>query len=45
MADAERLTASYDNAMPVLVDMGNAEAVEKLVADADVVIRYVRPFN
>lgn len=41
MTDAERLTAPYDNAMPVLVDMGNPEAVEKLVADADVVIRYV----
>ncbi|KAI1789307.1 Saccharopine dehydrogenase-domain-containing protein [Ganoderma leucocontextum] len=38
LADAERLTAPYDNAVPVLVDMGNAEAVEKLVVEADVII-------
>ncbi|PIL32665.1 hypothetical protein GSI_05369 [Ganoderma sinense ZZ0214-1] len=38
LADAERLTAPYDNAMPVLVDMGHIEAVESLVADSDVVI-------
>ena len=41
MADAERLTAPYDNATPALVDMGNPEAVEKLVEEADVVIRYL----
>ena len=41
LADAERLTAPYDNASPVLVDMGDPEAVEKLVEAADVVIRYL----
>ncbi|TBU54781.1 Saccharopine dehydrogenase-domain-containing protein [Dichomitus squalens] len=38
LADAERLTLPYANATPVLVDMANPEAVERLVAAADVVI-------
>ncbi len=40
LPDAERLTAPYPNATPVLVDMGDLAAVERLVAEADVVIRY-----
>ena len=44
LADAERLTAPYDNATPALVDMGDRAAVEKLVEAADVVIRYL-PFT
>ncbi|RPD58275.1 hypothetical protein L226DRAFT_536764 [Lentinus tigrinus ALCF2SS1-7] len=38
LPDAERLTAAYPNATPVLVDMGDLAAVERLVAEADVVI-------
>ncbi|TFK83565.1 hypothetical protein K466DRAFT_665741 [Polyporus arcularius HHB13444] len=38
LPDAERLTAPYPNATPVLVDMGDLAAVERLVAEADVVI-------
>ena len=36
-----RLTAPYPNATPVALDVSDAAAVERLVADADVVIRYV----
>ncbi|CDO70674.1 hypothetical protein BN946_scf184761.g12 [Trametes cinnabarina] len=36
--DAKRLTAPYANATPVLVDVGDLAAVERLVAESDVVI-------
>ena len=42
LPDAERLTAPYPNATPVLVDMSDPVAVERLVAEADVVIRHVQ---
>ncbi|KAI0739481.1 Saccharopine dehydrogenase-domain-containing protein [Daedaleopsis nitida] len=38
LTDAERLTAPYPNAIPMLIDMGDLAAVERLVAEADVVI-------
>ena len=41
LSDAERLTAPHPNATPVLVDMSDPEAVERLVAEADVIVRYV----
>ena len=40
LADAERLTKPFSNATPVLVDTNDSTAVERLVAEADVVIRY-----
>ena len=41
LADAERLTKPFSNATPVLVDTNDSAAVERLIAEADVVIRYV----
>lgn len=40
LIDAERLTAAYPNATPSLVDMSDLAAVERLVAEADIVIRF-----
>ena len=39
LADAERLTKPFSNATPVLVDTNDSAAVERLVAEVDVVIR------
>ncbi|KAI8995205.1 Saccharopine dehydrogenase-domain-containing protein [Trametes punicea] len=36
--DAKRLTAPYSNATPVIVDVSDLAAVERLVADSDVII-------
>lgn len=39
LQDAKRLTAPYENATPVLVDVSDPVAVERLVAGSDVVVR------
>ena len=42
LPEAERLTAPHANASAVLVDMGDAKKVQRLVEEADLVVRCVR---
>ena len=41
VADAQRLATPHANARAVLLDMSNRQAVESLVEESDIVIRYV----
>lgn len=44
LSEAQRLTARHSNASAVALDVNDTQKVSELVAEADVVIRYIRNY-